>query len=211
MPKSFIEICKNHIKENFLLYSIILFCFLIGISVGAFTVKVVNVHQKQELISYLRSFFHLLDESSLTGVEIFKESFSNSFQLLFLSWFMGLLLIGVPLIFMIIVFRGFVIGFTVGLIIEEFKLYGVLLFILAIFPQNILLIPLYIVAAVTSVSFAIMIIKGKFNKAKGLNYGRLFLIYTLTYLGILLIVVLSSFIEAFIVPFFIRFIVKYLH
>ncbi|SCY98962.1 stage II sporulation protein M [Alkaliphilus peptidifermentans] len=210
MPKSIIEFFKKHIKDNFFLYSIILFCFLIGVSVGAFTVKVVNIHQKQELVAYLRGFFRLLDESGLTGLDIFKESFSNNFQLLLLNWFMGLILVGIPFVFMIIIFKGFVIGFTVGLIIEEFKLYGILLFVFAIFPQNIILVPAYIIAAVTSISFAFIIIKAKINKVKNFNYSRHFLIYTTIYLAVFATILIASFIESFIVPFFIKVIVRYI-
>ncbi|KAB3527375.1 stage II sporulation protein M [Alkaliphilus serpentinus] len=200
----------KNLKENLFIYFFVFFCLLIGISIGAFTIKVVDLHQKQELISYLKGFFRLLDETGLRSMDIFKESIFNNIQLLVLSWLMGLVIIGIPIVLLVVVFKGFVIGFTVGLIIDEFKFYGVLLFILGIFPQNLLLVPAFIIAAVTSIVFGITVIKAKIKKNKTFKLSKLIFTYTSIYLVILLMVIMGSLIESFIVPSFIKLIANYI-
>lgn len=99
MPNRIIEFIKKHVRDHLAIYFFVFFCFLIGISVGAFTVKAVDGHQKLELVTYLRGFFQLFDHNSPKGFDIFKQSINNNLQLLFLNWLMGILIVGLPFIF----------------------------------------------------------------------------------------------------------------
>ncbi|WP_026475894.1 stage II sporulation protein M [Alkaliphilus transvaalensis] len=210
MPNKMIENIKKHVKENLLIYFIVVLCFLIGVSVGAFTVKAIDPHQKQELVSYLRGFFNIFGQNQIKSTEVFRESIINNTQLLILNWIFGLLVISVPLVLMVIGFKGFVIGFTVGLLLEEFRLYGVLLFLFGVLPQNIIIIPAFIMAAVVSLSFALLVLKAKINKVRNFRFSKQFTIYSGIHLAIFGILLTSSLIESFIVPFFIKLIVKYI-
>lgn len=205
-----IEIIKKHIKENLLVYFVVVLCFLIGVSVGAFTVKVVDPHQKQELVSYLRGFFQLFDENQLKTSAIFSESIKNNIQLLVFNWILGLLIILVPVVLVVIGFKGFVIGFTVALLLDEFKFYGVLLFLFGVLPQNIIIIPAFVMGAVISLSFALMIIKVKINKIKNFNYSKQFFVYSIIHLSLVGVMLVAAMLESFILPFFIRLIVRYM-
>ncbi|AOY77086.1 stage II sporulation protein M [Clostridium formicaceticum] len=195
---------KKHIRENLLIYSMVILCFLIGVSVGAFTVKIVDKHQKEELFYYLRDFFQLFYTNELSGVSIFRQSFVNNFQLLILSWILGLVVLLAPLVLLIVSFKGFVIGFTVALLIEEFKLWGILVFLLGVFPQNFIIIPSFIFAAVFSLCFSSSFIKIKIKKIKNIGFLKQMLPYSSLYGILVMIIVVASFIEAYIAPLFIR-------
>lgn len=208
MQNKFTELLKKHIRDHLAIYLLVFFCFLIGISVGAFTVKAVDTHQKQELVAYLRNFFQVFNESSLKGKDIFKQSLQNNLQLVFLNWILGILIVGIPFIFLIIGFKGFVMGFTVGLLIEEFKLQGILLFLFAVIPQNTFIIPIFIFISVSSLSFALGFIKSKVNKNRNLRYSKQLLMYSYFHLAAVLVIIFAAFIESFIVPFFIKLITK---
>lgn len=208
MSNKTIESLKRHIKDNLLIYSIVILCFLVGISVGAFTVKIVDKHQKEELFYYLRDFFQLFHNSELDSYHIFKQSFINNFQLLTLNWILGALLLTAPLVLFIIGFKGFVLGFTAGLLIEEFRLWGVLIFIFGIFPQNIIIVPAFIIGSVASLSFALSFLKGKIHKTKGISFSKRFLVYSGLFGFILLFILFASLIESYIAPFFIRVLVS---
>ncbi|KJF28228.1 sporulation protein [Clostridium aceticum] len=195
---------KKHIRENILIYSIVILCFLIGISVGAFTVKIVDKHQKEELFYYLRDFFQLFYTNELSGGSIFRQSFMNNFQLLTLSWILGLLIILAPLVLLIVSFKGFVIGFTVALLIEEFKFWGILLFLLGVFPQNLIIIPIFIFAAVFSLAFSAAFIKIKLKKIKNTGFLKQLLPYSSLYGILIIMIIFACFIESYIAPFLIR-------
>jgi len=210
VPNKTMEYIKKHIKEHLLIYFLVALCFLIGISVGAFTVKIINIHQKQELIAYLRGFFQLFSGSQLRGADILKESLKNNLQLLLLNWILGVIIIGLPVVFVIIGFKGFVIGFTVGLLIEEFKLYGGLLFLFSVLPQNMIYIPIFIYAAVLSIAHSLLVIKAKVSKQRSFSLSKQLGVFSGVHLGLALIIVAGSIIESFVVPFFLAIIVKFM-
>lgn len=202
------DFLKKHIKDNLIIYSIIVLVFLIGLSVGAFTVKIVDKHQKQELFYYLRDFFQLFHTDELSNSSILKQSFINNIQLLIFSWFLGVLVITAPLVLFIIGFKGFVIGFTVGLLIEEFKFLGVLIFIFGVFPQNLVIIPVFIIASVISLSFAISFLRVKLQKIKDTTFSKRLIFYTSLYSSLLILIMVACFIEGYIAPVFIRLITR---
>ncbi|SES70390.1 stage II sporulation protein M [Natronincola peptidivorans] len=208
MLYKFIDLLKKHIKDNFFIYATVVLCFLIGISVGAFTVKVVDKHQKEELFYYLRNFFEIFHNSNLNSFNILKQSFINNFQLLSLSWVLGAFIITAPLVLIIIGFKGFVIGFTIGLLIEEFKFWGALIIIFGILPQNIFIISIFTIASVISLTFATGFLKSKIHKIKTINFSKVFLLYSSRYGVLLALLLIACLIEAYIAPIFIRLIVK---
>lgn len=210
MPTTVVDSVKKHIKTNVAIYFVVTLCLLIGISVGGFTVKVINTNHKQELVSYLKVFFKLFHSESIRSIDIFSQSLINNLQLLSLCYIFGILVIGIPGIFFIIAFKGFVIGFTVGLLVEQFKFKGILLFLLGILPQNLIIIPIFIAASVLSLSFALMLIKSKLNKTKQINVYKQFLKYTIIYVILSMLVLIAVSIEAFISPIFIKIISGYI-
>ncbi|WP_249168628.1 stage II sporulation protein M [Alkaliphilus sp. B6464] len=210
MPISIMDSFKKHIKSNFIIYFLIILCLLIGISVGGFTVKVISSSHKQELVAYLKGFFQLFHNEEIRNVDIFLQSLINNLQLLSLSWIFGILVVAIPGIIFIICFKGFVIGFTVGLLIEQFKFKGILLFLLGVLPQNLIIIPIFITASTISLSFALMLIKNKLNKSKQINFYKQFLIYTTSYVVLALLILIAVSIETFISPIFMKIISGYI-
>lgn len=210
MINSLFNTIKKHVKENLFIYFLVILCFLIGVSVGAFTVKVINEHQKQELVSYLRGFFQLFDDYELKASDILRQSITNNLQLMAINWILGIIVIGIPFIFGIIGFKGFVIGFTVGLLIDEFKFWGILLFLFAVFPQNLIFVPVFIGSTVISLTFSVMLVKVKVNKVRNFSFLKQFLLYSAVYFILCIVVVIGSLIESFITPIFIRLIVSYM-
>jgi len=211
MPKSDLSSIRKHIKSNLVIYFLVVLCFLIGISVGGFTVKVINPSHKQELVSYLKGFFQLFQGEQLKNIDIFSQSLINNLQLLSLNWVLGILVIGIPGIIFVIGFKGFVVGFTVGLLIEQFKFKGIALFLLGVLPQNLIIIPTFVVASVLSISFTLMLIRNKLNnKSNQINFYKQFLIYTALYLLLAIFVVIAVSFEAFISPVFIKIISAYI-
>jgi stage II sporulation protein M len=204
------ELLQKHIKENIFLYLLVVLSFLIGISAGAFTVKAVDQSQKQDLLYYLKDFFQLFNNNQLKGTSILRQSVINNTQLFILSWSMGVLIITAPLVLVIVGFKGFVIGFTVGLLIEEFKLLGALLFLLGVFPQNLIIIPVFMIGAVVSMSFSFTFIKSKLKKTKQASFAKGFVLYSAEYGVLMICIFIACLIESFIAPVFIGLLARFL-
>ncbi|MFW5648574.1 MAG: stage II sporulation protein M [Candidatus Alkaliphilus sp. MAG34] len=205
-----VDLIKKHVKTNIVIYIIIILCLLIGISVGGFTVKIMSPDHKQELVSYLRGFFRLFHNDSIKSGDIFSQSLINNIQLLVLCYILGISIIGIIGVFFIIAFKGFVVGFTVGLLMEQFRFKGCLLFLLGVLPQNLIIISVFIVASALSLSFVLTFIRNKPNKTKQTNIYRKFLAYTVTYLIFSVLILIAVSIETVISPMFIKIIGAYI-
>ncbi|SHI56320.1 stage II sporulation protein M [Geosporobacter subterraneus DSM 17957] len=204
------ELLLKHIQGNVVIYFIVILFFVVGISSGAFTVKALSDQHKGELISYMQNFFQVLNQSTFDAFSVLKQSLVNNLQTGILTWILGVTIIGIPLILLIIVIRGFIIGFTVGFLIEQMGIKGFLFCVFAILPQNLFIIPGIIIIAVIAVSFSVMLIKSKLNKNYQVDMVRQFVLYSTIVAAVFLVILLGSFIEAYITPIFMRFISQYM-
>lgn len=68
-------------------------------------------------------------------------------------------MIGLPIILLLLFLKGMVIGFTIGFFVQQMGWKGFLLSFVSVLPQNLIIIPIFIVVAVISVSFALQLIK----------------------------------------------------
>ncbi len=177
---------------------------MIGISTGAITIKVLNEGQKDSLIGFLNSFFKILDQDAISSLTLLKQSLLNNIQTIALMWFLGIIVIGLPIVLLILILRGFVIGFTVGFLIEQLGIKGFLFSALAVFPQNIFIIPGLIIISVISMKFSLTMLKNKIKKKVTYNYLNIVLQYTLTILMITVLLCIGSFFEAYITPIFMK-------
>lgn len=210
MFRKFRELISKHIQGNIFIYFIVILFFVVGISSGAFTVKALSDQHKGELISYMESFFQILSQKSFDAFSVLKQSLINNLQTGILTWILGVTVIGIPLILLIIVIRGFILGFTVGFLIEQMGLSGFFFSIFAIFPQNLFIIPGIIIIAVIAISFSIMIIKSKLNKNSQIDMGRQFMLYSTIISMVFLVILIGSIVEAYITPIFMRFVSQYM-
>ncbi|MDF2546442.1 MAG: stage sporulation protein [Anaerosolibacter sp.] len=204
------EIAGRHIQGNLVIYFIVIMFLLIGISAGAFTVKALSDVQKQELIGYLRSFFQFINENSYDTFSILKQSLLNNIQTGVLIWLLGITIVGIPFILLLIALRGFIIGFTVGFLVEQMGIQGLFFALCAILPQNILIIPCFISIAVIGISFSLMIIKNKLMKTYKTDMMRQFVIYSTIIACLFSIILLGALVEAYITPILMKFVSSYM-
>jgi stage II sporulation protein M len=204
------ELLSRHIKENIGVYFTVTLFFAIGISIGAFTVKALDDVQKQALIKYLQGFFQILTSKKVDSLVVLKQSAKNNLQTVFVLWILGITVIGIPITLLIIGIRGFIIGFTVGFLLDGLGIKGFFFTILAILPQNLIIIPCIIGISVISVNFSVMLIKDRLAKRWTRNYWEKFFSYSLFIVVVLGISVCGSLIEAYITPIFIKLLSSYL-
>jgi len=190
----------NHIKQNKGLYTLILIFFGIGVGIGAFTFITLDDIQKQELVKYLQNFFQVLTGNNVDSVAILQQSIKNNLQSWIVIWITGITIIGIPVTLILIGVRGFIIGFTVGSFVDGLGMKGIIFTLLAIVPQNIIIIPCFIVMGVASISFSLMIIKNKLARRVTMGFWQKFTYYSLFTIVLFLISILGCLIESYITP-----------
>ncbi len=182
---------------------------MIGISAGAITVNILNEDQSQNLISFLDSFFKVLSQEKIDSFTLLKHSFINNFQTIIIIWILGITVIGLPIIIIIVVLRGFIVGFTVGFLINELGFKGFAFSLLTILPQNIFVIPGLIILAVLSINFSIKIVTSKTKRGSKFSFISELTSYSITTAMISVLIIIGSLVEAYITPIFMRLLLGY--
>lgn len=204
------EVLSKNIKENIGVYFTVTLFFAIGISVGAFTAKALDINQKQELVTYLNKFFQILNNQTVNKNAIFYQSIKNNFQTVFFIWFLGVTIIGIPFTLIITSFRGFIVGFTISFLIQGIGWRGFILTLAAVLPQNIIFIPCLLIISATSLCFSIQVFKTRIKKRIVNSIRSNIFSYTATILIMFAVMIVGSLFEAYISPYILQSLSSYM-
>lgn len=156
-------IIKEHISNNLKEYIIILTIFLIGIIIGITFINNSTPLQQTEISNYLQTFIQDLNgNKDINKIALLKESITENIILVISLWFIGSTVIGIPIVYATIGFRGFSLGYTVASAIATLGSSNGTIFILSsILLQNIILIPSMLALAISGVKLYKSIIKDR--------------------------------------------------
>lgn len=202
------EALKNgtlrHFHSNLWLYVLSAVCMCTGVVLGVYTVKYMSSSEKNDLLSYLTSFVKSDSLKSINYHQIFLEAIKNNIPLIALIWFLGLTMIGIPIILVLDVLKGFTIGFTVTFFVNGLGVKGIWMALFSIMPQNIIYIPCIMIASVLSMEFSFMLLKDNLKKNWTKNVSSKILSYTLVFITISIFMFTGFFFETYITPSIIR-------
>lgn len=189
----------NHVKDHATIYIFMVILFLTGIIFGAIIVNSMNFVQKQELFFYLERFFgQISNEQPIENQEILKASFFYHAKYLLLLFVLGLSIIGLPVVWILLFLKGLVVGFSVGFIVNQLGLKGLLLASLSIAPQNFLIIPTYIIAGSLSMVFSLSLMRKLFTRRYQQPIVQPFGQYISVFSFLLVFAFLAAALEAFV-------------
>ena len=152
---------KNDIFNNIKSYIIIAVIFLVGLFLGVMFVN--QTEPKTEIEKYISTY---IDETKniQNGDYIgeLKNDVKSNIILVFSLWFAGTTIIGIPIVFGIILFRGFCLGYTIASCVYVLgKMKGIIFILITIFMQNIIFIPAIMILGVSSIKLYMSIIKDR--------------------------------------------------
>lgn len=189
----------EHIKNHATIYLFMIILFLTGIIFGAVIVNSMGFIQKQDLFFYLERFFGQITEGvSIDKIDILWQSFTYHAEYLLLLCILGLSVIGLPLVWVLIFVKGLVIGFSVGFIVNQLGLQGLLLASLSIAPQNILVIPIYITAGSISMIFSLTLINKLFSRKNHQLLLQPLAKYSIIFVILLVVSFAAALVEAYV-------------
>lgn len=200
----------EYFRENIGQYVLLTIILIAGIIIGSITVNLISENQMENILSFINGFLANFNNISVDNYSIFYVSLSNNLKTAFAMILLGFTVVGFPLILVLIFFRGFVLGFTVGFLIGQMGTKGMVLSILSILPQNLIILPCIISIGVTSLTFAITVIKNKIRKYNQEDYSQMVTGYLLLNLFFSFLLVMSGLIEGYISPMFIKIYANYL-
>ncbi|HOS69361.1 MAG TPA: stage II sporulation protein M [Bacillota bacterium] len=209
MPDSLNDSIRRHLADNIWIYLIVIFSFILGISLGALAVNNIDEAAKTDAIIYLEGFLDLTNQNQLQSEAILKQSIKYNFYYAMILFFSGAVYIGIIVIPMLVAFRGFCIGFSIAFLTKNVGSNGFLLSLGSVLPQNLIFVPVIIVMGVTGFNYSLWALRYKYFK-KSAVVPRIFAAYALSMLVLFILLVAGSIVEAYITSLIVRAIVPYI-
>lgn len=184
-------IVKDDIKNNLKSYAIIVIIFTVGIFLGVLFIN--QTEQKEEITEYINTYIE--QTKTIQNGDFFgelKDDIKGNILLVLLLWFSGTTIIGIPIVFGILLFRGFCLGYTIASCVYVLgKIKGLIFVLITIFLQNIIFIPAIIILGVSSIKLYTSIIKDRRKE----NIKLSILKHSIRTVFILIALILSSIIK----------------
>ena len=156
-----LAIIKENIINNYKSYLIVLIIFAVGVFLGVMILN--QTEKKEDIEKYINTY---IDETKSIEngnylIEV-KNEIKNNIILVFLLWFAGTTIIGIPIVLGIILARGFCLGYTISACVYVLgKIKGLIFVIITLFLQNMIFIPALMVLGVSSIKLYTSIIKDR--------------------------------------------------
>ena len=144
--KKIIKYLNEEIKKEKNLIIFILATFMIGLIVGSLFVNFITKEDKILLINQVDTYFSNIKvlDKKVFGINAFLSNLLNNELQVSLIFALGLSILGIPVVILIMFFKGFMLGVTLSTFILKFQLLGVLSSLLYIFPCFIIYLIIYI-------------------------------------------------------------------
>jgi stage II sporulation protein M len=191
----------SYFREHSSIFLFIIVLFFMGVIFGAIVVNSMSFTQKEDLFYYLSQFFGQISvEKAAENKDLFLQSFFHNSKFIGLIWILGISIIGLPVILILLFLKGMVVGFTVGFLVSQMGWKGFSLAIASVLPQNLIIIPVFIIMAALSVIFSIRMIKKQFMKTYAQPMVPLFKGYIFALIAAIIFISVASGIEAYLSP-----------
>ena len=207
--KKYLDKFKKSIHINKNLFIFLLVIVVVGVLSGAVFSTIIDTNDKELVFNYLNDFFD--------KVKAKKLSFDNSlinvflFTLLygFFIWILGISVIGFFIVIFLLFLKSFILGFSVGSLIINFKLKGVLYSFVYIFPHQVINILIFMILSGYALIVSFKIIRCFLSK-KTLDFRNILNRYIRVLLFSSIILILTSLYEIYLMPKLLNFVLYYL-
>lgn len=194
------SIIKNTILEyintNAKIYIIVIIMFLIGLVLGIIFVNNSNQNQQNQISTYINTFIQAIkNDEEISKPEILKASIANNLSITLILWFLGSTVIGMPLIYIVIIYKGYSIGCTIASIVASLGMGKGCIFIAStMLLQSIIYIPCIISLAVSGIKLYKLIMEDRRSENIKIQIIR----HTLFCIIMFLMLIIASLIETYV-------------
>ena len=194
------------LKENKITFLWVLLFFLVGIGLGSYTVYYMSDFNRVEITTYFNNFLEFLGGNSVAYTSILVDSIKSILPMVAIIVLLGYTAVGTPIILMMDLAKGYVIGFTFSLIVSMLGSKGVMLVLSGLMLQNLIFIPIIMLISVLAIRHSVTKLKmGVSRDRVKLDVSRAYL----NFQGLLSLIIISGIlIETYISPNLIRLVIS---
>lgn len=203
--KKIINYLKEELKKENNLIILILAIFIIGLVVGSLFVNFITKDDKTLLINQVETYFSSVKslDKKVFGINAFTPNLINNELQIFLIFALGLSILGIPVVILIMFFKGFMLGVTLATFILKYQLLGVLPSLLYIFPCFIIYIIIYTLISFFAVSTSLKFLKAIIKK-DNLSFKKFLGKYLLCFLICLVLIIINTLLDTFLTPILLK-------
>ena len=184
------------------LLSLMFFIVLISLIFSFIFINILSNDNKDIIRISVNNYMNSIYTNKIVYKDIFFKGFTTNLILYLFIWFLGISIIGIPILLIILFISTFITSFTFLSIIYTFKVYGILLGSIYIIP-HLLNFFFYFILIYYSLSFSKTLFNYFFRK-KECNRRVLVRRYVKLLLFSFIFIFFTSIIETFFVPFLIK-------
>lgn len=185
------------IKNNKLLFAL---ATLTGISLilGLLFPAILSQENTELIKKSIATFFTAIKANQLNYPSALISSLSNNLICSIGIWLLGISIIGLPIIIICIIFKGFLVGLSFTSILITYGIKGILYAIIYTLPNIINLLGLFLLSYY-AVAFSISLFNDLFRK-KEMKKKIIIRRYLKIGIGTLIYFIISSLLEVYIIP-----------
>ena len=147
----------NDLKKDKSIYFSLLTALLISFIFGMFFITILSSTDKVTLKEYITNFFTSIKQGKI--ISLYKTLINNNLGILITS-ILAFSVVLFPLVIVIIFYKGFTLAFTITSLIYTFKIKGIILAIVYVFPSLIFNLVFYFIMCYYSFKLSLIL----FNK-----------------------------------------------
>jgi stage II sporulation protein M len=193
----------NRLQAHFGRYTtqlyLVLAALLVGILFGILAIGTLSTADKLSLVTYLKRFIDV-EAVRPTYHHVFRSALTQNLKLVGLLYVLGISVAGMPLVLLVVFFRGFVLGFAADFLVAGMHWAGVVLGLLTIGLQSAFLLPAFVLAGAVALGFSWDLVSPA-TRHDAPHLGRHFAFFTGLVMVMAAVTVVGTSLEAYASPF----------
>ena len=188
----------------------VLFCLILvilGIVCGSIFIVILNGSDKSLVIEYIETFVDTIKNNNFNYIDTLKNTLIINYLIIFIISMLGFTYFLTPINILILFYKAFVVGFSLSSFILTYKIKGLLLSIIYIFPHLIINILLFSLLIAFTLKLSMKMIYSIIKK-KEVNMRVYFNKYLYTGLFIIIMLNITSLYESFMAPYLLKLVVN---
>lgn len=200
---------KLKIKINKKIFVFLFVLMLIGIIAGSIFTTILNSSDKKLVVDHLNDFINNINNNKLDYLFSLKSNLVTNIGYVMLIWLLGISVIGLPIIIIMFFTKCFILGFSVGSVLITFKLKGILVSLVYVFPGQVISLLFLLLLMMYSMSFTFRMLYAILKK-KSLDFKLIINKYFKILLIVLGVIILMSLYDTYLMPRLIKLLIPFI-
>lgn len=190
----------NDLKKDKSIYLSLIIALLISFIFGMFFITILSSTDKVTLKEYITNFFASIKQGKI--ISLYNTLINNNLGIL-ITAILAFSVVLFPLVIVIIFYKGFTLAFTITSLIYTFKIKGIILAIVYVFPSLIFNLVFYFIMCYYSFKLSLILFNKVINK-DATNINKFLKKYLVIILICIVFVSLFSLYDTYLLPSLIK-------